>query len=147
MNERTRVKIVRVDKTLPIPEYQTEGAVAFDLYAREDVTIAPKEIARIPGNIIIQTPPGFMLLVAPRSGTPRKYGLSIPQGVGIVDQDYCGPNDEIMLQLYNFTDEPVTIHRGTRLAQAVLVKIALAEFEEVSKITPRSRGGFGSTGF
>ena len=146
MNERTRVKIIRIDKTLPIPEYQTKGAVAFDLYAREDAVVAPKEITRIPGNVIIQTPPGYMLVVVPRSSTPRKYGLSIPQGIGIIDQDFCGPEDELILQLYNFTDKPVTIERGTRLAQAVLVKIALAEFEEVNEIAPNSRGGFGSTG-
>ncbi|HCA66712.1 MAG: dUTPase [Candidatus Jacksonbacteria bacterium RIFOXYA2_FULL_44_7] len=146
MNERTRVKIIRIDKTLPIPEYQTKGAVAFDLYAREDAVVAPKEIARIAGNVIIETPPGYMFMVVPRSSTPRKYGLSIPQGIGIIDQDFCGPEDELILQLYNFTDKPVTIERGTRLAQAVLVKIALAEFEEVNEIAPNSRGGFGSTG-
>ena len=146
MNERMRVKIIRIDKTLPIPEYHTKGAVAFDLYARTDVLVAPKEITRIPGNVIIQTPPGYMLVVVPRTSTPRKYGLSIPQGIGIIDQDFCGPEDELILQLYNFTDKPVTIERGTRLAQAVLVKIALAEFEEVNEIAPNSRGGFGSTG-
>lgn len=146
MNGRIRVKIVRVDKTLPLPEYHTNGSVAFDLYTRIDAIIAPKEIARIPANVIIQTPPGYMLVVVPRSGTPRKYGLSIPQGIGIIDQDFCGPEDELMLQLYNFTNEPSTIPRGTRLAQAVLVKIALAEFEEVSEIASQSRGGFGSTG-
>ena len=146
MNERTRVKIIRIDKTLPIPEYQTKGAVAFDLYAREDAVVAPKEIARIAGNVIIETPPGYMFMVVPRSSTPRKYGLSIPQGIGIIDQDFCVPEDQLILQLYSFADKPVTIERGTRLAQAVLVKIALAEFEEVNEIAPNSRGGFGSTG-
>ncbi len=146
VNKHIQVKIIRIDKTLPIPEYHTEGSVAFDLYAREDAVVAPKEIARIPGNVIIQTPHGYMLMVIPRSSTPRKYGLSIPQGIGIIDQDFCGPKDELILQLYNFTDEPVIIQRGTRLAQAVLVKIALAEFEEVDQIAPNSRGGFGSTG-
>ena len=146
MNERTRVKIIRIDKTLPIPEYQTKGAVAFDLYAREDAVVAPKEIARIAGNVIIETPPGYMFMVVPRSSTPRKYGLSMPQGIGIIDQDFCGPKDELILQVYNFTNEQVIIERGTRLAQAVFVKIALAEFEEVNEIAPNSRGGFGSTG-
>jgi dUTP pyrophosphatase len=87
-----------------------------------------------------------MLVVAPRSSTPRKHGLSIPQGIGIVDQDYCGPEDEIKLQFYNFTNKPARVNRGERLGQAVLVKIALAQFEEVNEIRTNSRGGFGSTG-
>ena len=140
------LKITRIDKTLPLPKYHTKGSVAFDLYARVDAIIAPKEIGLIPANLIIQAPSGFMLIVVPRSSTPRKYGLSIPQGIGIVDQDYCGPEDEIKLQFYNFTDKPVHIKRGERLGQAVLVPIAKVEFEEVALIAPASRGGFGSTG-
>lgn len=146
MNERIQIKIIRVDKTLPLPTYHTNGSVAFDLYTRLDATILPKEIARIPANVIIQTPRGYMLMVVSRSGTPKKYGLSIPQGIGIIDQDFCGPEDELMVQCYNFTKEPVTIPRGTRLSQAVLVKIALAEFKEVTEIAQHSRGRFGSTG-
>lgn len=142
----TIMRIVRIDKALPLPQYHTNGSVAFDLYARTDATIMPRKIGLIPANVVIETPPEYMLVVVPRSSTPKRYGLLIPQGIGIVDQDFCGPEDELQLQFYNFTDEPVMIQRGTRLAQAVLVKIALAEFEEIHEITPRSRGGFGSTG-
>ena len=141
-----KIKIIRLDKTLPLPKYHTSGSVAFDLYARLDTTIPPHEIGLIPANFIIETPPDYMCMVVPRSSTPRKYGLSIPQGIGIVDQDYCGPEDEIKLQFYNFTNKPVDVKRGERLGQAVFVKIAKTEFEEVDEISKRSRGGFGSTG-
>ncbi len=140
------IKLTRIDKTLPLPKYHTNGSVAFDLYARIDTIIKPGEIGLIPANLIIETPSGYMLVVVPRSSTPGKYGLSIPQGIGIVDQDYCGPEDEIKLQFYNFTNKLARINRGERLGQAVLVKIALVQFEEVDIITRKSRGGFGSTG-
>lgn len=139
------VRIKRVDLTLPLPAYYTNGSVAFDLYSRIDMTVAAKTIERIPTNIIVQTPTNYMLVVVPRSSTPKRKGLSIPQGIGIVDQDYCGPNDEILLQFYNFTDHPVTVERGERLAQAVFVRIDKAEFSEEDFSVP-DRGGYGSTG-
>ncbi len=139
------VRIKRIDPTLPLPTYQTNGSVAFDLYSRIDTTVAPKTIVRIPTNIIVQTPEHYMLVVVPRSSTPQRKGLSIPQGIGIVDQDYCGPNDEILLQFYNFTDSSVSIERGERLGQAAFIRIDKAEFSE-EEIAAESRGGYGSTG-
>jgi len=140
-----KVRIKRIDSTLPLPTYSTPGSVAFDLYSRVDTTVAPKTIERIPTNIIVETPEKYMLVVVPRSSTPKRKGLSIPQGIGIVDQDYCGPNDEILLQFYNFTDQPVTIEKGERLGQAVFIRIDKAEFAE-EEIAAKDRGGYGSTG-
>lgn len=141
-----RVRIKRVDKTLPLPVYATEGAVAFDLICRETVTVKPGQVARIPANVIIETPPGYMLLISLRSSTPAKYGLLIPHGIGIIDNDYCGEGDEIMIQVYNFTDREVTVPRGARIAQGMFVKVERAEWEEVESMGRRTRGGFGSTG-
>ena len=86
-----------------------------------------------------------MLTVASRSSTPKKKGLLTPHGIGIIDQDYCGPEDEIKIQVYNFTDEPVTIERGDKIAQGVFVRVDTFEWEEVDVMTGESRGGFGST--
>jgi len=141
-----RVRIKRVDKTLPLPVYATEGAVAFDLICRETVTVKPGQVARIPANVIIETPPGYALLISLRSSTPAKYGLLIPHGIGIIDNDYCGEGDEIMIQVYNFTDREVTVPRGARIAQGMFVKVERAEWEEVESMGRRTRGGFGSTG-
>ncbi len=141
-----RIKIKRIDKSLPLPEYQTKGSVAFDLYSRIDMEIKPKEVALIPTNLIIQTPPEYMLVAVPRSSTPKKLGLSIPHGIGIIDQDFCGSKDEIHLQAYNFTDNPVKITKGQRIGQAVFVRIGTAEWEETDEIESQTRGGFGSTG-
>jgi len=140
------VIIKRVDKSLPLPEYQSAGAVGFDLLCREQRTVAPGEVALLPANVIVATPPGYMLLVAARSSTPRRKGLSVPHGIGVIDQDYRGPDDEIHVQVYNFTSRPVTIERGERIAQAVFVRVDRATWQEVDEVGTATRGGFGSTG-
>lgn len=139
------VKIKRIDKSLPLPKYETEGSVGFDLLCRESAEIAPQEIVLIPANVIVETPPGYMLMICMRSSTPRKVGLMMAQGLGIIDNDYCGEEDELKIQVYNFTDEPVTIERGSRIAQAIFVRVDTAEWNEVDQMTTASRGGFGST--
>lgn len=139
--------IKRIDKSLPLPEYHTAGAAAFDLYARENTTIPPFKPVLIPANLVIKTPPGYFLMIASRSSTPLKKGLMVANGIGVVDEDYCGDDDEIKVQVLNFTDTDVTVEKGERIAQALLVKISKAdEFVEVEKMDEKSRGGFGSTG-
>lgn len=141
-----KVHIQRVDKDLSLPRYETEGSVGFDFLAREETIIPPKTVALIPGNVIVEVPKNYMLLVSLRSSTPRKKGLLMPHGIGVIDHDYCGPKDEIKIQVYNFTDEPVTVHRGEKIAQGIFVHIDKFEWEEVERIREESRGGFGSTG-
>lgn len=140
-----KVRIKRVDSTLPLPKYETDGSVGFDLLAREETLVAPKSIALIPSNVIVEVPRQYMLLLALRSSTPRKKGLLKPHGIGVIDHDYCGPNDEIKVQVYNFTDQPVTVSRGEKIAQGIFVHIDKFEWEEVFEIRKESRGGFGST--
>jgi len=140
-----KVKIKRIDESLPMPEYHTPGSVCFDLQARERTEIPAQSLGLIPCNIIIETPPGFMFIVVPRSSTPRKKGLLIPHGLGIIDQDYSGDKDEVLFQVYNFKNVPVVIEKGERLAQGCFLKIEKVEFTEVEKVAGKSRGGFGST--
>jgi len=143
-----QVRIARIDKDLPLPAYHSTGAAGFDLLCRVERTVGPGEIALLPANIVVATPPGYMLLVAARSSTPRRKGLSVPHGIGVIDGDYCGPEDEIHVQVYNFTSSPVTVARGERIAQAVFVRIDRATWLEVDvhAIDMPTRGGFGSTG-
>jgi dUTP pyrophosphatase len=139
------VTITRVDPTLPLPTYATPGAVGFDLLCREDTTIAPGAIALLPGNVIVRTPPGYALLCVPRSSTPRRTGLVFPHSLGVIDQDYCGPDDEILIQVQNIRAEPVTVARGERICQGLFVRVALARWREVDTPEGPSRGGFGSS--
>lgn len=142
-----KVKIKRIDKDLPMPIYETAGAVAFDLMARVDVEIGVGELVRIPTNIIVDTPEGYMLMLAPRSSMPKKKpGLISPHSIGIVDQDYNGVDDEILFQVQNIGKEVVRVARGEKIGQAVFVRIDKMELEEVEEIGAVSRGGFGSTG-
>lgn len=140
-----QVRIQRIDKSLPLPVYETAGSVGFDLVARESVTIEPGKIELIPGNVIVEVPEGYMLAVASRSSTPKKKGLTPPHGFGIIDHDYCGPTDEIKIQVYNFSDTAVAIDRGEKIAQGVFVRVDKFEWQEVESIREESRGGFGST--
>lgn len=140
------IPIRRIDTTLPLPSYQTDGSVFFDLYVRETQIIAPGEVALLPLNIVVKTPEGYFFLLVPRSSTPLKKGLMIPNGIGVIDQDYCGDEDEVRLLVYNFTSDPVTIERGERIAQAGFVPVARASWQEVSTMNSENRGGFGSTG-
>lgn len=142
-----KIKIKLVDKSLPLPSYQTEGAVAFDLYARTTTTINPFEPTIIPANVVIEVPEGYFLMIASRSSTPLKKKLMIANGIGVIDQDYHGDKDEIGVQVLNFSQKEVIIERGERIAQALLVQIAkVVEFDIVESIKEQSRGGFGSTG-
>ncbi len=141
-----KVRLKRIDKTLPLPVYKTAGSVGFDLITRETTVIAPGAIARIPCNVVVETPPGYMLLLALRSSAPmKKPGLIKPHAVGIVDQDYCGENDEILFQVQNIGQKPVTVARGEAVGQGVFVRVEKAEWEEVNETKTANRGGFGST--
>ncbi|MFA6089780.1 MAG: dUTP diphosphatase [Candidatus Woesearchaeota archaeon] len=140
------IKIKRLDQNVKIPKYETPGSVGFDLAANEDIEIAPKEIKLISTGLIIEVPKGYMLLVASRSSTPRKKGLLKPHGIGIIDQDYCGPNDEIKIQVYNFTDKIAKIEKGERIAQGIFIRIDTFDFQDLAEIKKENRGGFGSTG-
>jgi len=92
-------------------------------------------------------PRGHFLGIFARSSTPLKRGLMVANGVGVVDSDYCGPTDEIKIQVLNFTASPVTVNAGDRIAQGVILPFVRAEWqEEEAAASATSRGGFGSTG-
>lgn len=140
-----KVRIKRIDKSLPLPVYETAGAVGFDLLAREDTSIEGESLGFIPANVVVETPEGYMLMLVSRSSTPKKKGLLTPHGVGVIDVDYSGEDDELLVQVYNFTKQSVEVSRGEKVAQGVFVRVDKAEFEEVDKMTNKTRGGFGST--
>lgn len=139
-----KVRIRRIDKSLPLPEYKTEGAVAFDLSARIQATILPKQVSLVPLNVALEPPDGYMVMLAARSSLHKK-GLMLANGVGIVDRDFAGNEDEYHAALYNFTNKEVSVERGERLVQGLFKKYGKAEWEEVEDLKNKTRGGFGST--
>lgn len=139
------VQIKRIDTSLPLPVYETDGSVGFDLLARETVKIFPHEIVLIPANVIVKVPKGYALILASRSSTPRKKGVKFPHSIGVIDQDYCGPEDEIKIQVMNFKNYPVVVEKGEKIAQGLFMRCDQLIWEEVSHIDAETRGGFGST--
>ena len=138
------VRIRRLHDSVPLPAYQTDGAAGFDLAASEDVAVPPSSIALIPTCLVIQVPEGHFLGIFARSSTPLKRGLMVANGVGVIDRDYCGPADEIKVQVLNFTQQPVQVKKGDRLAQgrhrATIAANRAGEVDpHVRRRSPRSR--------
>lgn len=141
-----KVSIKRTREGVEIPKYESSGAAGFDLAAAEKTVIFRNRMKLIRTGLIVATPADHMLMLTPRSSLFRKKELVMANSVGIVDEDYCGELDEIMLALYNVGPHAVGIEKGERLANGIFVPITRAEFVEVNSMESESRGGFGSTG-
>lgn len=139
------VGIKRFDDSLPLPQYHTAGSAGIDLYARIETVIPARGVARVPLNIGLQLPEGTWALLAARSSLSKK-GLMLANGIGVGDADYCGDDDEYGAALLNVTDEDVTVARGERIVQLIVMNFDRVELVEKSHFTAPNRGGFGTTG-
>ena len=132
---------------LPLPSYQSEGAVGMDLHAAVtgEVTLAPGAIAGIPCGFALAVPPGYEAQVRPRSGLAAKHGISIVNTPGTIDPDYRG---EVKVLLINHGKEPFVVTRGMRIAQLLVLPVPRVIWKEVAQLpsTARGAGGFGHTG-
>lgn len=138
----------KVGTDIPFPSRGTSGSAGLDLRAclDEPVIIAPRQLVRIPTGIAVALPgPEYVALVFARSGLGIKHGISLSNGVGVIDSDYRG---EIQVGLTNLSDAPYTIQPGDRIAQLVVTPVVAPELEVVADLedTERGTGGFGSTG-
>jgi dUTP pyrophosphatase len=132
---------------LDAPAYATEGSAGCDLRAaiEAELTITAGGRALVPTGIAVAIPPGYEGQVRMRSGLAHDKGLALLNAPGTVDSDYRG---ELRIIVANLGTEPVTIHRGDRIAQLVFAPVVQARFERVAELQPSTRntGGFGSTG-
>ena len=140
-----RLRITRLNPSVPLPVYSSPGAAAFDLAAAEDIEVPPGSIRLIGTGLVIKVPDQHFLAIIARSSTPLKRGLIVANSVGVIDPDYCGPLDEVRIQVMNVTGTTVAVKRGDRIAQAMVLPATRVTFEEGDTTEP-SRGGFGSTG-
>jgi len=131
---------------MSLPGYGTDGAAGFDLASAHDVTVEPGQVALVRTGLVIEVPAGHFLAIFARSSTPLKRGLMVANGVGVVDSDYSGPTDEVMIQVLNVTQAHVQIRRGDRLAQGIVLPAPRIRWHEVDEIRGVTRGGFGATG-
>ncbi len=129
--------------------YATEHSAGLDLRAcieTDYLEIGPGEKAAIPAGVAIEIlEPSVAAYVFSRSGLGTKDGLTVSQGVGVIDPDYRG---EIKVSLLNTSDKTRRITRGQRIAQLVFMPIFQAVINPVEELgsTDRGAGGFGSTG-
>ena len=129
---------------LPLPAYETEGAVGLDLRAAEAVALTPGARAAVPTGLAVALPPGHEGQVRPRSGLARRHGVTVLNAPGTVDEDYRG---EVMVLLVNLGDAPHAIERGDRIAQLVVAPVTrVGVVEGDLDETARGAAGFGSTG-
>lgn len=140
------LRIKRLDPSIGLPAPATGGAAGFDLAAAADVEIPARGIRLVGTGLVIAVPDGYFLGIFARSSTPLKRGLMVANGVGVVDADYCGPDDEIKVQVLNITDQPVVVKKGERIAQGIVLPAPAVRWEEVAEMSTPTRGGFGSTG-
>jgi dUTP pyrophosphatase len=129
-----------------LPSYGTHESAGFDLASAHDMVIPPRQIALVRTGLVIEVPTGYFLGIFARSSTPLKRGLMVANGVGVIDPDYSGPNDEVMIQVLNVTKSDVRISRGDRLAQGIVLPASRVTWDEVNEIREVTRGGFGATG-
>ena len=145
MKQTVRLKKLREDAI--IPAYGTEFAAGADLYAcmDKDITINPGCTEFIHTGIALEITTGLVGLIYARSGMACKRGLAPANKVGVIDSDYRG---EIMVALYNHSDEAVTVSKGERIAPLVLAPFITADFTDADSLedSVRGEGGFGSTG-
>ncbi len=142
------VKVKKLRENAVIPKRATEFSAGADLYAciDEPVTINPAELAKIPTGIAIELPQSDLAaFLFARSGLGVKHGITLSNSVGVVDSDYRG---EICVGLCNVSDKPYTIQPNERIAQMVIMPVALADFIQADELneTKRGEGGFGSSG-
>jgi dUTP pyrophosphatase len=144
--DRVPVLIQRLDPGLPLPERAHPGDAGADLFAAQDVELAPGQRAVVPTGVAIALPDGYAAFIHPRSGLAARYGVTIVNAPGTVDAGYRG---EIRVTLLN-TDasRPVRFQRGDRIAQLVVQRVERPVFHEVERLpgSARGDGGFGSTG-
>jgi dUTP pyrophosphatase len=149
--DKVTIQIVRIDESLPLPEYKTLGAAGMDLFASLDedvneVVLGPNSSIKINTGIKVSIPEGYYIQLYSRSGFAAKFAVTLTNSVGVIDPGYV---DEIVVMLTNHGGKALTIKQGERIAQCVLCKvpeIVWDEVDEFSEDTFDRGGGLGSTG-
>jgi len=140
------INVKKLDESLSLPAYQTEGSSGLDLYSSEDFFLAPGDFKMIPTGIALEIPPGYEGEVRARSGLASKFGIGVLNSPGTIDSDYRG---EIKVILFNLSKKDFEVKKGNRIAQLIISKVEKVNLREVKelKTTKREDGGFGSTDY
>lgn len=146
---KLQVKILsgQIGRDIPLPYYASAGAAALDLHAcleRPEVIPGGGQ-ALIPTGLAVAVPAGHVGILAVRSSMGVRNGVSLSNGIGVIDSDYRGP---LRVSLHNLRPTPYTVQPGDRIAQLLVVPVACPDIEVVDALPETARGenGFGSTG-
>ncbi len=141
-----KIKVVNAGNQ-PLPAYATSQSAGMDLRAdiQEAITLSPMGRQLVPTGLRIALPAGFEAQVRPRSGLALKHGVTVLNSPGTIDADYRG---ELKVLLVNLSREDFVINPGERIAQLVIARHEVAQWETVEKLdeTERGEGGYGHTG-
>jgi dUTP pyrophosphatase len=139
------LKVKRLDKNATVPCYAHPGDAGLDLYAVEPTVIEPGSISLVRTGIAIQLPVGTEAQIRPRSGLALKFGITVLNSPGTIDEGYRG---EIGVILVNHSSVPFNVAAGSKIAQLVVKPVITVSVLDVEELTDTSRGasGFGSTG-
>ena len=142
-----KILVKKLDPSIELPTYKTEGASGKDLKAfiEEPIVLKSKNSCLVPTGIAVAFSNEFEIQIRPRSGLAVKNNISVLNTPGTIDSDYRG---EIKVILYNHGKEDFLINNKDRIAQMVLTPVIKMNFEETEELpeTIRGEGGFGSTG-
>jgi dUTP pyrophosphatase len=143
----TKVLIKRLDSSVELPAYKTNGASGMDLmsFINEPINLKPQNSCLVPTGISVAFPNEFEIQIRPRSGLAAKNNISVLNTPGTIDSDYRG---EIKVILYNHGNTDFLINNKDRIAQMILTPVIKMDLEETDTLpeTVRGEGGFGSTG-
>ncbi len=150
MKKNIQIKLIdpRIGTEFPLPNYATPGSAGLDLRAclQTAVQLAPTETQLIPTGLAIHiADPNLAAVILPRSGLGHRHGIVLGNLVGLIDSDYQG---QLMVSIWNRSNDHFSINPGDRIAQLVFVPIVQINFEVVNefKASERGTGGFGHTG-
>lgn len=131
------------EKFPELPDVEKHGNF-IDLYSAEQVELKAGDFALINLGISVECPNGYWMQICPRSSTFKKYGIIQTNSFGVIDTEYCGDDDIVMMPVYAVRD--TVIPANERVCQFRLVKDVCFDIDTVEKLTNKNRGGFGSTG-
>ena len=137
---------IKLEEGAHVPTYAHSTDAAADIYALEDMTLAPHSLSNVVHTgLRIALPEGWAAYILPRSSIGMKSGLRLSNSVGVIDSEYRG---EIGVMYDNHSDSDYRIHKGDRIAQMIVMPVHQFKPQVVDTLdeTSRGEGGFGSTG-
>lgn len=140
-----KLLVKKIDKDAILPNYAHKGDAGLDLYSIEEKVIEAGEIGFIKTGIIIELPENTEAQVRPRSGLALKYGITVLNTPGTIDEGYRG---EISIIIINHGKNSFKVEKQMKIAQMVIKPTITVDVEEVNCLSDSDRGqkGFGSSG-